>query len=643
MRIARFVLLALIILSLLAVTPIRVTAQAKTITIAVDLAHGESDKYLNYIMGNITEVDGYTVNWKVIQKGESITSDVLSDVDILLIGQPTVALAPDELEAISTWLSKGNKALYIAGDSDYGGGPASIDAVNKVLEYIGAKLRLEQAAAYSPVNTTYVYKGVEYPTTAAAYYRMLGFVEPDNVPSLFTNILDEGVTKPVLFHGPGMVIWMDEQGRYRDPVNETFPGLVRIAWFRNAYVGDNNVPPPYVYDPLFYGLGTGNWSFVAMAAEYWPEKNVVITVAGESLYGDYEPTWASRYYGVDLDGPTFVKNLIRWWTKIITTLSPRTEIMSFVDPEGDDKGPGTLVYPTNAVFKPGVFDMTKFRVLADNNYIYLQVSFKDLGGNPWNGPNGFCLQYVHVYILTTADLPKNTSTIGLYVDIWHGWHYAILAAPGWGDTPVPEGQVSALYKSDGSLLADEAHNADVFDVYVSGDNTIEIKVAKSVLQDVNNIDKWIFVVAVTSYDGFGELKVRGIQAGDPAEWAFGGGDAQAILAKVQPKVVDLLAPTAEDQYNMLKSYNAAANKLAQVSGIGIAGLYTLTPTPTPTPSPTPSPTPTPTPTTTPSPTPTPTPTPTTAPADYTTWIAVAVVIIVIIALAALLLRKKPKA
>jgi len=304
----------MILTALLALYTTSLTVKSFTVTIAVDLAHGESDKYLKYIMGNIT-----FVKWKVIEKGSTITSDLLADVDILLIGQPTVAFTPDELEAIASWLNTGRKVLYIAGDSDYGTGPTTIDNVNKVLEYIGAKLRLDQAAAYAPDNPTptYTYKGKDWPVNAKAYYRMLAFVEPDNIPELNTQVIDEGITKPILMHGPGVVIWVDEKGVYHDPVKETFPGLIRIAWFHKAYIGDNKPPAPYLYNPLTYG--SGSFDFIGYAAEYWSDKNVIITVAAESLYGDYEPAWASAYYGVELDGPKFVTNLIKWWISVITT------------------------------------------------------------------------------------------------------------------------------------------------------------------------------------------------------------------------------------------------------------------------------------------------------------------------------------
>ncbi|MEM0246346.1 MAG: hypothetical protein QXH02_01145 [Desulfurococcaceae archaeon] len=53
----------LILLTLLVAIKLPVaTSKPETVTIAVDLAHGESDKYLNFIQGNITQV---TVNNRV--------------------------------------------------------------------------------------------------------------------------------------------------------------------------------------------------------------------------------------------------------------------------------------------------------------------------------------------------------------------------------------------------------------------------------------------------------------------------------------------------------------------------------------------------------------------------------------------------
>lgn len=299
----------ILIAFLTAILAFSLTVSAQPVVVAVDLGHGESNKYLNYIMGNIT-----FVTWKTI-KG-TINATTLKGVDILLLGQPTVAFSPDEIAAIKAWLNTGNKVLYVAGDSDYGPGQKTINQLNDLLAGIGTKLRLEHGAVYSDNPDV----------TAKAYYRMLTFVEPDSNPLLRTDIVKRDITLPVLMHGPGCVIWQDAQGKYHDPVKETFPGLIRLVWAHKSYMGDNTPPTPYVYDLMAYGKGTGDHDFVMYAAEYWSDKNVLIVVAGESLYGDYEPAWASSYYGVPLDGPTFVTNLFRWWVYVITDVPTQTAI-----------------------------------------------------------------------------------------------------------------------------------------------------------------------------------------------------------------------------------------------------------------------------------------------------------------------------
>ncbi len=300
-------LLAVFLVSPFAYAAVKPAHAESTITVAVDLSHGESDKYLGFIQGNIT-----FVNWVNITEGP-ITADTLAGVDVLIIGQPTIAFSPDEMQAIADWLAQGNKVLWVAGDSDYGSGNATQVYVNDLLEYIGAKLRIEYASFYDDIHN------------AGRFYRCLAYVNPDNVPELRTDIISQGITHPILAHGPAPLIWVDDQGNPHDIVNETFDGLIRIAWSGNtSYIGDNNPPPPLVYDPLFYGKGAGNFTFVFIAAEYHADTHDLIVVSGESPYGDYEPTWAWEYYNVTLDGPTFVTNMITWFKTLITEVFPPT-------------------------------------------------------------------------------------------------------------------------------------------------------------------------------------------------------------------------------------------------------------------------------------------------------------------------------
>ncbi len=239
-------------------------------------------------------------------------------------------------------------------------------------------------------------------------------------------------------------------------------------------------------------------------------------------------------------------------------------VFEMSDPEGDDNGVGTYVYPKADVFKPGVFDLVKFKVIDAGDKVVFETYVKDLGGNPWNGPNGFCLQYIHIYVHTKLGVDGRTDTYGLNVNITkeHAWHFALLLAPGWGSDPVPAGERAALYYyNDTVIVQDKA-----FKVY--GDparNAIVAEVSKELLLDVEDISDWVYVVVLTSYDGYGSMRIRsfGVEAD---VWVVGVGKehALAVLYNVIPRIMDLLAPTAEEQYSMLSSY-----KIDREKGVGV--------------------------------------------------------------------------
>lgn len=282
-------------------------------------------------------------------------------------------------------------------------------------------------------------------------------------------------------------------------------------------------------------------------------------------------------------------------------------IFEMEDPVGDDDGLGGLKYPKNPVFVPGAFDLVKFTVRDAGDRILFIFVFRELGGNPWSGPNGWSLQQVHVYIKMTLSEPGSQSTFGLNVTVVHGWHMALLVAPGWGTDPLPVGEKTALYYydkdnplvQDGSLRAYADHAT----------KSIIVEVSKNVLYDVENIAEWVYVVVVTSHDGYGPERIRPFIIGG-GEWAVEVPNIQeyalALIKGIFPRVLDLLAPTAEDQYSMLKSFDVDRGEPAKLRGVSRYGLVPEIPTETPPPE-TPTPSPTPTPTETPSPTPTPEP------------------------------------
>jgi len=86
------------------------------------------------------------------------------------------------------------------------------------------------------------------------------------------------------------------------------------------------------------------------------------------------------------------------------------------DPTGDDDGPGTYLYPTDAVYKPGSFDITEFQVVPSGDQVEFRVSVKSRIEDPWDsaawGGNGFSVQMAFVHIDT--DHAKGSGvTLGL--------------------------------------------------------------------------------------------------------------------------------------------------------------------------------------------------------------------------------------
>ncbi|MEM4025979.1 MAG: glucodextranase DOMON-like domain-containing protein [Sulfolobales archaeon] len=248
-------------------------------------------------------------------------------------------------------------------------------------------------------------------------------------------------------------------------------------------------------------------------------------------------------------------------------------VISVSDPTGDDRGPGYYGYPTATVFAPGVFDLVKFEIYLNATHVIFKVYYKNLGGNPWGGPNGFSLQYTQIYIRTTEiGLPSRLDTIGANVILRpdYGWYYALLLAPGWGEDPVPVGQRSALYYSNGTVIVQDGGNLSVY--ADANENAIIAVVSRNLLSDLDNIASWKIVVLALSYDGFGPMRVRPVSA-TGGEWVINGSAyatpdqvkkiARAIAKGVEPRVMDLLiyspeykdGVTADQQYTWLDSFD----------------------------------------------------------------------------------------
>ncbi len=325
------VLLAPILLSVLLVlsaagSPVAAFRDSQVV-IAVDLSHQQPPEGLDVIVGSCPDCywvlilldeaqreaveEGVLALFNEARTG-GLSSANLEDVDVLLIGQPQTPLTEEEISAIASWFSTGNKALWIAGDSDYpaGGNEIAQLAVNQVLEAVGSVIRIDFVSVE------------DSKANAGALYRVTGIIDPTGpIAPYLTQGLEYG---KVLFHGPGaLYILVDGE-----PVNparqpELLPPnvFIIVRTTDQSYVVEHQTDPtqgqnPAVfYDPLNDEVNTG--PFPLMMAEVFDNNRIVIA-SSESMYDGYEPMTAASYYDVPLDGPVFVPNVIKLMINIVT-------------------------------------------------------------------------------------------------------------------------------------------------------------------------------------------------------------------------------------------------------------------------------------------------------------------------------------
>ena len=286
----RKILTGLIVLSLLLILISMVPVAKAEKPLVVVVAHGllEEDIQLNYMMGNITEVE-----WKVIT--ETITFEDIKDADMLIYVQVDtgIEITDEELAAIKKWFDQGGKTLWVTGDSDYKGGDyLRIPSTNKILEAVGSVLRNDHTEAVDRVSN------------CGKSYRVAALIKPD--PEL--SFLKGGVWNPVLFHGPGIVAlyvngeWKPLYGTGDKPVENVY----RIAvTSEGGAISEFVEPLPHAYEVGEEG------AFTLMAAEFMDKDNIVI-LSVEAPFDHYRGMWTTLYHDVKLDGPTFVKNIVLW-------------------------------------------------------------------------------------------------------------------------------------------------------------------------------------------------------------------------------------------------------------------------------------------------------------------------------------------
>lgn len=200
------------------------------------------------------------------------------------------------------------------------------------------------------------------------------------------------------------------------------------------------------------------------------------------------------------------------------------------DPENDDYGPGTYLYPTNGVFKKGIFDIKALRIHeTEKDYIFtLEVGELD---NPWSAPNGFSQQIIFIYLDNRDGGSREPLKSSLGYKTTNQWDIGLIIS-GWTEA-------SGIFNSKLELLA----QPDLFIDYTKKEIVFTIP-----KKFAGNIDKARIAVTLYSYDGYGYESLRKLQR-ERGEWEFGG-----AISESAPKVIDLLYPKPGLQEESLKAY-----------------------------------------------------------------------------------------
>lgn len=226
---------------------------------------------------------------------------------------------------------------------------------------------------------------------------------------------------------------------------------------------------------------------------------------------------------------------------LLTLGATASQAVTFDDPKGDDKGPGNYVYPTDSVYKPGSFDLTKLVVKKNGDQAEFAIDVNSSLEDPWGMGNGFSVQMVFIFIKNNA---------GGHTDGLPGLNVQFASGSEWNKVVILSPQKKARVLGEASTKAPKLVADIVVPNTTRGSNrTIKGSVPLSELGGDGNVDGWSYQVVVQSNEGFPaatDLLTRKVNEYE-GQHRFGGGND----GECDPHVMDLLESADAKQADML--------------------------------------------------------------------------------------------
>ena len=231
----------------------------------------------------------------------------------------------------------------------------------------------------------------------------------------------------------------------------------------------------------------------------------------------------------------------------------------FLDPVGDDNGPGTYTYPTDAAYGPGAFDLTEFEVEDKGSNLDFSVSVNSKLTDPWGMGVGFAVQMIFIFIDTDGvEGSGNTGSIPGLNAVFapsSAWEKVVVLSPQQQSRVVAEARVKAA-----DLLA--AGDLVVPRRTTGKGKTISARVKKDEIGD-GDPATWGYQVVMQSNEGFpdkADLLTRRVNEFE-GQHRFGGGhdlDCDPHIMDVLAGKGDGTADEVQAQHEML-SYECDAD------------------------------------------------------------------------------------
>ncbi|HHS98166.1 MAG TPA: glycoside hydrolase [Chloroflexi bacterium] len=249
---------------------------------------------------------------------------------------------------------------------------------------------------------------------------------------------------------------------------------------------------------------------------------------------------------------------------VVPDLGRTTIVLEVADPEGDDHGPGSYTYPTDSVFRAGVFDLTGFSVGYDEQSVVFKFTVRGPVDNPWGSPTGLSLQAFDVYI--DQDGPASGARLLL-----PGRNAALTADYAWDWALWINGWTPTLYRVGPDGEPEEVR-AEIRVLPDPGQRKVTVKVPRSVLGD--DPASWQFLALLLSHDGYGPYSLREIEP-EPSQWQCGGRPD----ATNYPRIFDVAWPAdgTPSQEAMLSDYPPSQEPAEELGPDDFAQLRMLRP------------------------------------------------------------------